>query len=37
MTDKAPIPVTVAVPVKNEEANLALCLERLGWEVSEET
>lgn len=24
------IPVTVAVPVKNEEQNLALCLERLG-------
>jgi len=30
MTAKAPLPVTVAVPVKNEEANLALCLERLG-------
>jgi hypothetical protein len=24
------LPVTVAVPVRNEEANLARCLERLG-------
>ena len=33
MPDKAVsqmLPVTVAVPVKNEEANLAACLERLG-------
>lgn len=33
MTDNAvsqPLPITVAIPVKNEEANLALCLERLG-------
>lgn len=33
MTDKDVsgfLPVTVAVPVKNEEANIALCLERLG-------
>jgi len=27
---KRKIPVTVAVPVKNEEANIARCLERLG-------
>jgi glycosyltransferase involved in cell wall biosynthesis len=27
---KSTLPVTVAVPVKNEEANLARCLERLG-------
>lgn len=30
MADKASLPVTVAVPVKNEEANLSRCLERLG-------
>ena len=31
MTDVAnKLPVTVAIPVKNEEANLARCLERLG-------
>jgi glycosyltransferase involved in cell wall biosynthesis len=30
MTDPSRLPVTVAVPVKNEEANLARCLERLG-------
>jgi len=29
-TEPRLIPVTVAVPVKNEEANLARCLERLG-------
>lgn len=27
---QTPLPVTVAVPVKNEEMNLTLCLERLG-------
>lgn len=27
---KAKLPVTVAIPVKNEESNLARCLERLG-------
>ena len=26
---QAPLPVTVAIPVKNEEANLAACLDRL--------
>lgn len=25
------LPVTVAIHAKNEEANLARCLERLGW------
>lgn len=30
MTDKDILPVTVAVPVKNEEFNLGHCLERLG-------
>lgn len=30
MTSPPPLPVTVAVPVKNEEANLAKCLEKLG-------
>lgn len=29
-TDKPLLPVTVAIPVKNEEANLARCMERLG-------
>lgn len=28
--NKSTLPVTVAVPVKNEEANIALCLDRLG-------
>ena len=28
--EKNNLPVTVAIPVKNEEANLSKCLERLG-------
>ena len=30
MSDPAPIPVTVAIPVRNEERGLAACLERLA-------